>query len=499
MKKVLRFEAADTVAVALEELWPGDSVSVNGTDADFPVRDTVPTGHKLALKKVSEGDEIVKYGQVIGRAARGIEPGEYVHTHNLRDIVAEWSENVPLPPGAGQAGEIAEEYRLVDPPRLTGYRRKGGMVGFRNHLLVVSTVVCANQIVQEIGCRYKDVVAVPNPSGCVILPNEVERIKAILLGMACNPNAGAVIFVGLGCESTGAQWFYEQIKEEKPAAFICQQEEGSSTAAFNALEQAVLGLKGQLAQMRREEVSVGDIRLGTKCGGSDWTTAIVSNPAIGVASDLVVKNGGISLLGETSGWFGAEGVLTKRARDAGVAEGIMHLLGNVYQRALSMGRRIEEGNPTPGNMEGGISTLCEKALGNVKKGGTAPVEGVLAVGELPGGKGLYVADNPGLDPASLLGLTCSSANLILFSTGRGTPTGTPLAPAVKLTGSPHAASVFGAHMDVDLSPVVAGAFGIEEAGRLLFRELIEVANGKETIAERLGHREFTFPLLMGPL
>lgn len=499
MKQTLQLEAADTVAIALEDISLGETFTVNGIPAAFGVRDAIPAGHKLALKNISAGERVIKYGHAIGTATRAIAQGEYVHTQNLRDTVADWEKESAKPHEPEPQEGISDRYLLENPPRITGYLRKNGMVGFRNHLLVISTVVCANQIVQELGFRYRDVIAVPNPSGCVILPNEVERLRAVLLGMARNPNVGAVIFVGLGCEAVSARWFCEQVADEKPAAYICQQDEGSSPAAFKKLEHAMHSMRRLLSDQPREKVSIGDIRLGTKCGASDWTTAIVSNPAIGVASDLVVKNGGISLLGETSGWFGAEEVLTRRARDAQVAGQIMKLLDDTYRRALIMGRRLEEGNPTPGNKEGGISTLCEKALGNVKKGGTAPVEGVLAVGENPTGKGLYVLDNPGLDPASLLGLTCSSANLILFSTGRGTPTGTPLAPAIKLTGSPHAASIFGAHVDVDLSPVVKGAFGIEEAGRMLFQELVEVANGKETIAERLGHREYTFPLLMGPL
>lgn len=499
MKQTLQLETADTVAVALEDILPGDEFTVNGIPAAFGVRDTIPAGHKLALKNMGAGEKVVKYGHAIGTAACVIARGEHVHTRNLRDAVADWETESAKPHEPGPQEDVSDRYLLENPPYITGYRRENGMVGFRNHLLVVSTVTCANQIVQELGFRYRDVIAVPNPSGCVILPNEADRLRAILLGMARNPNVGAVIFVGLGCEAVSARWFCEQVADEKPAAYLCQQDEGSSTAAFSKLEQTMHSMLRRLSEQPRDEVSVSDIRLGTKCGASDWTTAIVSNPAIGVASDLVVKNGGISLLGETSGWFGAEEVLTRRSRDIRVAGQIMKLLGDTYRRALIMGRRIEEGNPTPGNKEGGISTLCEKALGNVKKGGTAPVEGVLSVGENPAGKGLYVLDNPGFDPASLLGLTCSSANLILFSTGRGTPTGTPLAPAVKLTGSPHAAAIFGAHMDVDLSPVVKGAFGIEDAGRMLFRELIEVANGKETIAERLGHREYTFPLLMGPL
>jgi altronate dehydratase large subunit len=353
--------------------------------------------------------------------------------------------------------------------------------------------------VEELGIKYRDIITIPNPSGCVILPNEVARLKAIILGLARNPNVGAVIFNGLGCESVEAEWFYDQVKDEKPAAFVRAQSLGSCPAALDELEKKALAMKETLEKESRVEVSIADIRLGTKCGASDWTTIAVSNPAIGFASDLVVRNGGISLLGETCGWFGAEENLVRQARNENVSNLIISLMNDIYDRALAVGRRIEEGNPAPGNIAGGITTLNEKALGNVKKGGTAPIEGVLRVGEYPEGKGLFVVDNPGLDPISLLGLACSSANILLYSTGRGTPVGNPIAPAIKLTGSPDAVALFQAHLDIELTKVLTGEMALADAGWILFNEIIEVANGKQTIAEKGRHREFAFPLLMGPL
>ena len=498
MKKALKFSSEDTVAVVLETVSPGDKVGINGEEIEITASQKILKGHKLAIGDIDEGTPVSKYGHVIGTAGKKISRGAHVHDHNLKDQVAEWRKG-QYQFSSSEFTEISDDYVLKDKPTLYGYRRKNGTVGFRNHLLVISTVVCANQIVENMGAKYKDVIALSNPSGCVILPNEVERIKAILLGMARNPNVGAVIFVGLGCENIEAEWLYEQVKNEKPAAFIREQTEGSSTESEEKLEKQIIIMRKLLTEKQREEVSFSDIRLATKCGGSDWTTAVVSNPAIGIASDYVVKNGGISMIGETVGWFGGEGVLIKQARNRKVADGINELLEDMYNRALSVGRRIEEGNPTPGNKDGGLSTLTEKALGNVKKGGTAPIEGVLGVGEYPKEKGFYVVDNPGLDPLSLLGLTCSSANIVLFSTGRGTPTGTPIAPSIKLTGSPEAMNVFSAHMDVDLTGVITGSLSLKEAGLRLLDEIIDVANGKQTIAERLGHREYAFPLLMAPL
>ena len=497
IKKTIRFEAEDNVVVALEPMQPGDGIVINGQPSDVIMRAELPQGHKLAIQDIAKGENIYKYGHLIGVAGCDIKAGDYVHVHNVLDPVANWKENHAFDFDPENLKEIDDSYKLAELPKLYGYRRKNGRVGFRNHLVVLSTAVCANKIVSDIEYKFRDVIAITNPSGCVILPNEVDRIKAILLGIARNPNVGGVIFAGLGCESVEAEWFYDQVKDEKPCAFVRAQNYGSTDIAYAELEKLVISMKEELAKQERTEVSVSDICLGTKCGASDWTTAIAANPAIGYASDLVVKNGGTSLLGETVGWYGGEGVLTRLARTKETADKIIDLMMVMYDRAVSMGRRIEESNPAPGNIAGGITTLKEKALGNVKKGGTAPIEGALEFGEYPCGKGLYVADNPGLDPLSLLGLTCSGANVLLYSTGRGTPVGNPIAPAIKLTGSPDAMKLMGSNMDADLTGVSLGTMTIAEAGKLLFDKIIAACNGEPVIAEKLGHREYAFPLLMG--
>lgn len=499
MKKALKFDERDNVVIALEATVPGDEISVNGEASGVTAADSVPQGHKIALRNIAKGETIYKYGHPIGLAAEDISAGSYVHVHNVLDPISNWKENYLYQYNLDSLTEIDDSLRLAEPPKLYGYRRRDGRVGFRNHLVVLSTAVCANKIVSDIEYKFRDVVAITNPSGCVILPNEVERIKAILLGIARNPNVGAVIFAGLGCESVEAEWFYDQVKDEKPCAFVRSQNYGSTEAAYEDLEKLVISMKAELDKQQREEVSVADICLGVKCGASDWTTAVASNPAIGYASDIVVKNGGTSLLGETVGWYGGEGVLTKQSRTKETADKIIDMLTVMYDRAKSMGRSIEESNPAPGNIAGGITTLKEKALGNVKKGGTAPVEGALDFGEYPTGKGLYVVDNPGLDPLSLLGLTCSGATVLLYSTGRGTPVGNPIAPAIKLTGSPDAMKLMGANMDADLTGISLGHMSIADGGRLLFDKIVAACNGEPTIAEKLGHREYAFPLLMGAL
>jgi altronate dehydratase large subunit len=499
VKKALLYHPDDNVVTTLEKMEIGDSVDVDNKLLYLKLLDSLPAGHKVAIEDVEAGGFIVKYGQPIGQATSFIPKGSHVHTNNVKDLISDWRTFRKGTKASAEVKEVSDSFILKDAPRLYGYRRKDGRVGFRNHLLVMSTVICANQVVEQIGEKYHDVVALTQGSGCVILPNETERIRTVLLGMAKNPNVGAVIYVGLGCENIDSQWLAEQIKNEKPSAFVRIQDEGSTPAAFITASRLVEEMLATLEKEERTEAAMSDIVLATKCGGSDWTSAVVSNPSIGYVSDIVVKGGGISMIGETCGWFGGENELIKRARNKRVADQIMRLLDEIYDKSLAVGRRIDEGNPTPGNKEGGITTLVEKALGNVKKGGTAPIEGVLRFGEYPSGKGFYVCENAGLDPVSLAGLTCSSANIILFSTGRGTPTGTPVVPVIKISASPHTCATFSTHLDVDISGTVRGEMSIEDAGRLLFDELVAVANGKKVKAEIFRNREFTMPLLMGAM
>lgn len=499
MKRALRYTPDDNVLIALEDIQPGELLEIDGKDCGIQAHAHIPLGHKIAADEIPAGAAIVKFGHEIGFATEAIRPGDYVHVHNVRDAVGKWTgaKRAYVPPADT---ELPDSLLLREEPELTGYRRKNGYVGFRNHLLVISTVVCANQPVEELGRKYRDIITISNPTGCVILPNEVERLKSLLLGLARNPNVGAVIFCGLGCEAVEAEWYYDQIKEEKPAAFVRIQSEGSCQSAEKKLEDYARELRGELDKQHREKVSVSDIRLGTKCGGSDWTTAAVANPVIGMVSDIVVKNGGISMQGETTGWFGAEDFFLKHARTEAVADSILKLMNETYQKCESVGRRIEEGNPTPGNIEGGITTLVEKALGNVKKGGSAIVEGTIDIGEYPPRKaGLYLANNPGLDPISLIGLTSSGANVLLYSTGRGSPVGTPVAPSIKITASPTANQIFSAHMDLELTNVTFGSERLEDGARRLFEEVISVCNGELTKAEINGNREVAFPLAVSPL
>lgn len=238
-KKALRFDAGDNVASRARghvRRRPRAHKRRGRRDRD---KGGPAPGHKLALRRIARGETVFKYGHPIGTAACDIEAGSYAHTHNISDPISNWKENYLYEFDPGQLRELDDSLLLSPQPRLFGYRRRNGLVGFRNHLVVLSTAVCANKIVSDIEYKFRDVVAITNPSGCVILPNEVERIKAIMLGIARNPNVGGVIFAGLGCESVDAEWFYNEVKDEKPCAFVRSQDYGSTEAAYAALEALV--------------------------------------------------------------------------------------------------------------------------------------------------------------------------------------------------------------------------------------------------------------------
>lgn len=502
MKKMLKFASNDNVAIVLEDIHAGDMLFSDDAAQGICALSDIPQGHKIALTTIKANEPIIKYGHTIGFACAYIAPGEYVHVHNVQDTITNWQQDDhAYGYDPDKVTEIDPAFLLSAPPALTGYRRKDGSVGFRNYVLVVSTCVCGNQPVDNLKTRLReqDIVCITNPSGCVILPNDKAQQDAMLLGLARNPNVGAVLFVGLGCEAVLADKLYEIVKEEKPADYCISHQYISCDVATDIIEKKAMALLEQIRTQKREPASVADIRVGVQCGASDWTTAAAANPAIGYCSDIIVKNGGYSILGETCGWFGGEAIMVRQSRTKEIASRIISIMEKIYNRCLFYGRRIEEANPAPGNIAGGITTLCEKALGNTLKGGTAPIDGVLDIGEQPPKPGFYVAENPGLDAASVFAQTMNSCNVILYSTGRGSPVGTPIAPVVKLTASPTAAEHFGAHMDVILTDIVLEGKPISEGGWRLFDKVIEVCAGAQSISEAHGHREYAFPLMMGPM
>ncbi len=372
-----------------------------------------------------------------------------------------------------------------------GYQRSDGRVGVRNHLLLLSSVVCANEVALQIKRRVPSAAVAIHPFGCGILGEDFEQLRRTLLGFATHPNVGAVLVVGLGCEEFDAREIAREVrkKNEKVESLIIQECGGSKKSVKRGVEIArEMGML--LAEERRVMSSVSDLIMATECGGSDFSSGLAANPAIGYVSDQLIESGGTVILSETTEFLGGEHILASRAINSGVARRIYEVVESVEENARRAGVDIRGAQPSPGNIRGGITTIEEKSLGCIYKAGTKPVQGVVKYGELIPEKGLWIMDTPGQDVESVTGMIAGGAQIVVFSTGLGTPVGCPIAPVIKITGNHETAQKMKPHIDINAGAILKGRDTIEGVGQKILRLLLAVANGKKTKAERLGHGEF---------
>lgn len=375
---------------------------------------------------------------------------------------------------------------------LQGYRRSDGKVGIRNHVLILPTSICAAQVALDISRRVRGSVAACHAYGCCQVGADTRLTFHTLRNIAANPNVGAILVVGLGCEGLEPAAMLQAVEGlGKPARGIVIQEEGGSVKAVERGAALAKRMAEDIAALRRGAVAVSSLVLGLECGGSDATSGLAANPALGVASDLLIAAGGTCLLSETTESIGAEHVLARRAVDDSVRRKLLDIVRACEERALRMGEDLRGSQPTPGNIAGGITTIEEKSLGCIHKAGSAPVQGVLDYGEVPAAPGLYVMDTPGMDVESMVGLAAGGVQVMVFTTGRGTPTGNPIMPVIKATANRRTAERMADNIDLDLSGVIDGTLTIEQAGRRILDEIFAVAGGKLTKAELLGHTEFS--------
>ena len=493
MQSCIRIHPKDSVAVALMPLKAGTWISSSspgrlsgpGSEPGFFLREDIPAGHKFALTDIACGRPVIKYGEPIGIACEPIPQGAHVHTHNLKtalDGVLSYSYH-PVHPVIAATGEAFFQ----------GYRRSDGKAGVRNELWIIPTVGCVNDVAAAIAKRAQDlvsgsidtVVSFSHPYGCSQMGEDQENTRKILAGLIRHPNAGGVLVLGLGCENSGVDELKKYLGDYDPGRirFLVAQE------CEDEIEEGVLllhALAEQAEKDRRELISCSELIVGMKCGGSDGFSGITANPAVGGFSDLLISKGGTTILTEVPEMFGAEALLMNRCANEELFGQTVRLINDFKDYFTSHGQTIYE-NPSPGNKKGGISTLEDKSLGCTQKSGSAPVRGVLSYAEPVKEHGLNLLSAPGNDLVASTALAASGAQIILFTTGRGTPFASPV-PTVKLSSNTPLYEKKKNWIDFNCGVLLEGTSLSVLSGQL-FDYVLRVAGGEQVKSEAAGFHD----------
>jgi len=380
-----------------------------------------------------------------------------------------------------------------------GYARADGSVGVRNYVAVISTVACANDVAFWIAQQIKGTAPFLHQGGCCQLMPDIELVTKSLSSIGRNPNVAAVLLVSLGCEGTDIERLENEISATgRPVKKVAIQKAGATVALNEGLLMAQ-ELVSAASQIKLQEFDDSNLVIGVKCGGSDTTSGLASNPAVGAACDIVVDKGGTCIFGETTEFLGAEHILTKRAVNKEVADKILKIVDDMEKRARLSGGDMRGGNPTAGNIAGGLTSIEEKSLGAIVKSGTKPIQDVYNYGDKVKGKGLYIVDSPGREPEFLSALAAAGAQICLFSTGLGVPQGFPYMPVIKVTGNANTFERLPDHIDVLVGMTAGKGSGLKETGEKVFQEVLKVASGKQTKAEILNYGNFPGLYTLGPI
>ena len=486
----IRLHAADNVVVARTDILPGTEIPGEGVT----LRDPIPGGHKLTTAAIPKGEALRKYDQIIGFAAEDLEPGRHAHvdTVALHDF-----ERDPAPGTEARPTDYVPE---AERAQFMGYRRANGAVGTRNYLGVLSTVNCsatvARYIAEAIGAD--ELAAYPNVDGVVPLVHATgcgmasdgegyANLQRALWGHARHPNFAGILMVGLGCEVNQIDFLLEAYGIERGPRFQTFNIQGAG-GTRRSVEKGAEILRAMLPaanEAAREPVPVSELTLAVQCGGSDAYSGITANPALGAAADILVRHGGTVILSETPEIYGAEHLLTRRAISTAVADKLLARIRWWEDYAARHGGEMNN-NPTPGNKAGGLTTILEKSLGAIAKGGTTNLCGVYRYAETVDVKGLVVMDGPGYDPCALTGQVASGGNLICFTTGRGSVYGCKPVPSLKLATNSAMYHRMDEDMDINCGVVLDDGVSVAELGEQIFERMIEVASGDKTKSEALG-------------
>lgn len=372
-----------------------------------------------------------------------------------------------------------------------GYRRPDGKVGARNKILILPASICATDTARIVASQVESAVTFHNQNGCSQVPSDMKLTMDTIAGMAANPNVYGTVVISLGCEGCQMELVVEEIEKRtnKPLEKFVIQENGGTIATVERATRAAKRMAQDASLLQREEFPISELIVGTECGGSDQTSGLASNPLIGEACDRLVDMGATAVLSETTEFIGAEHILARRGRSPEVSRRIYDIVHRFENALKLVGEDVRDGNPSPGNMEGGLTTLEEKSLGCIHKGGHRPVEAVYEYSEIIDKKGLVIMDTPGNDPSSVAAMVAGGAQVVLFSTGRGTPTGNPVAPIIKLTANPQTYAGMSDNIDVDASMLLTEPERMSELADMLVAEVAATASGKLTKSEALGYTE----------
>lgn len=504
----MQLHLSDTVAIARKTLMPG--LIIDSATGKITVRQLVQPGHKVALRPVAEGEAVRRYGQIIGFATQPIAAGDHVHSHNLG--VKDFTRDYAFASEARPLEFVPAEQRRT----FMGYQRADGRVGTRNYIAVIGSVNCSASTIRAAtnSLGAAELAAYPNVDGVIGLTHKngcgmrhgseaVAQLQLTLAGFANHPNIGAYILVGLGCETNQVR---EMIASQNLAAaegheaplFLTIQESGGVAKTVAAIKALVGELLPKVNEAQRTPQSVEHLILALQCGGSDGWSGITANPALGIAVDELVRQGGTAVLSETPEMYGAEHLLTRRARTEEVGRKLIERF-EWWQHYTGINGQDLDNNPSPGNKLGGLTTIYEKSLGAIAKGGQSPVNAVYKYAERMTERGLVLMDTPGYDPVSATGQVAGGANVLVFTTGRGSVFGFKPTPSIKVATNSTIYEHMSDDMDINAGKVLEGV-SLQEVGREIFEKIIAVASGEasKSEAQGIGEEEFN-PWILGAM
>ena len=497
--RTLRLSDEDNVVVATERTEPGAAVAKGVT-----AHQRIPFGHKVAIQPIAKGEPVRKFGQIIGFASQPIAAGDWVHEHNcdMGPDHGAFERDYQI----AQAARAENILPVEEQATFQGFRRANGKAGTRNYVGILTSVNCSTTVAGFIAKEIErsgildqypnidGIVALKQANGCVIDYRGVifDTLKKTTWGYATNPNMGGVVMVGLGCEGFQIPRFKEAygVQESETFRTMTIQEVGGTRKTVEAGVEAVKAMLPTVNKARRETLPASELMLALQCGGSDGYSGITANPALGVAADILVRNGGTAILSETPEIYGAEHLLTRRAKNKEVGEKLIEII-HWWEDYTARNNMEMNNNPSPGNKLGGLTTILEKSLGAAAKGGSTTMNAVYHYADQVTEKGFVFMDTPGYDPVAATGQVAGGANVLAFTTGRGSAYGCKPTPSIKLATNTPMYERMMDDMDINCGDILDGV-SLQEKGEEIFQEILAVASGKKTKSEELGYGDNEF-------